>query len=91
MKWTRDDFELPQAGLLRLTYLTTLRVPRFKDAVEYTFLQAKAKHSSQHKRRKPSTSTAAHRSTTTLPTPQHRGPHHKHRGHRKHLHVAGMG
>eukprot|EP01047_Picozoa_sp_COSAG01_P053694 COSAG01_NODE_5783_length_4035_cov_4.057673_1_plen_911_part_10 len=37
--WTRDTFNLPKSGILRLTYMKTMRMPRYKDVIENGMLQ----------------------------------------------------
>jgi hypothetical protein len=37
--WTRDTFDLPKRGILRLTYMKTMRTPRYKDVIENGMLQ----------------------------------------------------
>ena len=38
--WTRDDFDLPPTGVLRLQYRTTLRVAKYKDVLDQSMLQS---------------------------------------------------
>ena len=38
--WTRDDFDLPREGILRLRYESSLRVARYADVVESETLRA---------------------------------------------------
>ena len=36
--WTREDFALPDTGLLTLNFRNTMRVPRYDDVVEWQFM-----------------------------------------------------
>ena len=38
--WTRDDYQLPQDGILELTYKVTLKVPRYRDVIELGMMRA---------------------------------------------------